>query len=201
MHSYKILLTATCLLPVLAYPFLPSVSRSGIRCEALFVWYGVVLGVLSFANGFLFRWELELWQITLVEIYAMAGYAVLLLPSSSEVKVDDLDLTARMLATEVVWYQTGVFQDTLLARKSGWMARASLQLFGGFFVGYLIFLATRDYLSGALFHFFTRRVSWWHWLPENGSDDEFGPGWSMFLVVAVVIAPLALFSGAIAGLQ
>lgn len=183
MLSCQILFPATCLLPVLAYPFLPSVGRSRLRCEALLVWNAVVLAAFLTVNRVIFRWQVELWPLIVMHMYGLAGFRALRVPWSRELKAEDLVCTAEHVVTWMFWGYLDLVMDTIEARESGWMALASLQFLGGFVVGYVARLAAGCYLSQALLHFVTRRVSWWRWLPEDGSDNEFGPCWSMFLAV------------------
>lgn len=132
----QILLAATCLLPVLAYPFLPSVGRSGLRCEALLVWNAVVLAVFLTVNMVIFHWQADLWPLVVMHMSGLAGFRALRVPSSHELKAEDLVSTAEHVVTWFLWGYLGIIMDIIEARESGWMALASLQFLGGFVVGY-----------------------------------------------------------------
>ncbi|XWW97998.1 hypothetical protein V2A60_005994 [Cordyceps javanica] len=201
MFNSRFLIGGVCLLPVLAYPFLPSVGRSGVRCEVLLLWNAAVLVAFLTANRLTVLWSVDLWPIVVMQLYGLVGFRALRAPSSREPEAEDFVSAAEHVVVWPLWASIGLVMDTINAREPGWVALALIQSLGGVFVGFLAKLAAARYLSEALRCFVTRQVSWWHWLPENGSSDEFGPPWSFFLAAAVAIAPLGLLVALAAGLH
>ncbi|OAA55696.1 hypothetical protein ISF_07801 [Cordyceps fumosorosea ARSEF 2679] len=138
-------------------------------------------------------------------MYGSAGFQALRVPSSRAPEAKDFVSAADYIVVWIYLDYLDLFEAIFEGHpESVWMARVSrvsIEYLSVAVVVLAAFLFSRRFLSQALLHFITRRVSWWHWLPENGGAKEFGPFWSVFLAMAVVMAPLALFTAAIAGVH
>ncbi|KAM3557028.1 hypothetical protein ARSEF4850_005267 [Beauveria asiatica] len=197
--SDQFLLTIIALLPIVAYPFLPSVGRSGVRCELFLIWSAVVPLTLLSAMRFYFEGpilKVEDYFFYLIYILAATGIQGLRVPSDRLPKPTDFDLVAGVLQSLVVFalidrFSNGIslFTPTCI----GWLSRLLYLLFAFFFtlavplVAFISWDAPR-----AFFKFSTRQVPEWYWLPENGAASDFAPAWSILLAIAVVIAPIVM---------
>lgn len=89
----------------------------------------------------------------------------------------------------------GLFSDlyTLEHAGTGWLAhllRLLTIIVGILVVSIAIYMCLDQLGPTMLFRFTTRQFPLWFWLPENGAPDDFGPGWSIALAIAVAVMPL-----------
>ncbi|OAA36338.1 hypothetical protein BBO_08215 [Beauveria brongniartii RCEF 3172] len=174
--SDQSLLYAIALLPIVAYPFLPSVGRSGVRCELFLIWSAVVPLTLMLAMRFYFEGpilEVEEYFIWLMYTLAMAGIQGLRVPSDRLPKPTDFNLAAGLpegflIFALIDFFSNGIplFTPTWI----GWLSRLLYLLFAFFFIlAVPLVVFTFWDAPRALFKFTTRQVSEWYWLPENGT--------------------------------
>lgn len=200
----RILSEILTILPLVAYPFLPSASRSGIRCEVSFIWTPVLVYIYLLTSSHNVDGSADpyplppTWQ-TIVPLYSLyIGIEAILVPSSREPKAADYNSLAKFFGLPCTYgllYCLGhnVYDIT----PDGYSRLACvLRLMALCLIASVLFSLFNHFLLDAaarlVFAFATRRVSWWCWLPENSDGDDFGPWWSFALAAFVVIAPLGL---------
>lgn len=222
--SYEFLLATIALLPIIAYPFLPSPPRSGVRCEFFLLWPGI-FGIL------LILIELCLWggpkeKITIAGYYptrpliicsTLAGLESFLMQAprvaiprpprdSDDFKLFyafNMSLQCAMgfvTTTPVVLFMDDLFPGYFPTTLGGWLEYLMRFLVIGFGVlalGFAGVVCLHEWGPPVLDRFIARRVSWWYWLPENGALDEFGPPWSMAIAALMVIVPVVAFFAAV----
>ena len=192
------------LLPFLAYPFLPSVGRSGIRCEYTLIWSHVIVFVYLCTSREMGRGSVgplfppPIWQLVAIYHSLWIGIESLRIPSNREPKVKDFNSLARLLGWNYSYgllYFFGYNIFDIAPAGYSWLAcifrlMVLVEVVVIFYSLFSYFL--EDHTARLLFVFTTRRVSWWYWLPENSYRDDFGPWWSFALAAVVAIAPLGL---------
>lgn len=192
------------LLPIIAYPFLPSVGRSGVRCEIFLIWPSLLIAALittirtiDLGSGKPV-FGIQLWQAILNFLSALAAIQGLRVPSSREPKPKGFSYTAEYLPVFFTYVFLKLFDDVFLLKPAevSWLfylLRLLMVSVGIVTMGFIVFLYLTDLATAMLFKFITRGVPCWYWLPENGAAEDFGPRWSIALAIAVAIAPLVLF--------
>ncbi|KAM3499597.1 hypothetical protein MY10362_007158 [Beauveria mimosiformis] len=197
--SDQSLLNAIALLPIVAYPFLPSVGRSGVRCELFLIWSAVVPLTLMLAMRFYFegpKLEVEEYFIWLIYSLALAGIQGLRMPSDRLPKPKDFNLVAGLPECFLIFALIDFFSNGMplfTPTWIGWLSRLLYLLFAIFFILAvpLVIFTSLD-VPRAYLKFTTRQVSEWFWLPENGAVRDFAPAWSILLAFAVVIVRIVL---------
>lgn len=196
------LLAVLIVLPIFAYPLLPSVGRSGIRCEIFLVWSSLLgIAILKTAAWAEIAPGLalgELWQGALLITTAAAGIEGLCAPRRGKAEPRDFHYAALVIQGfsilgAIDWFQDVVFPEA--AEAVGWpfyIFRLLIIVFGCLPIGLAFLMFLEIYARDVIHGFTTRRVSWWPWLPENGAAEDFGPAWSIALAIAVGLAPVAM---------
>jgi len=205
--SNKALLAVVAVLPVVAYPFLPSVGRSGVRCQIFLVWPSLfcfalvqIIRVLEWGSGRPYFGIDSPWLYTLLWCSTTAGLKGLLMPRGRKPKPEDFSFSATSVV--FIFYFSNLFDDVFVLghAETGWLGHLLRLLIinvGTIVVGYAFYWCLDELSTIFLFRFTTRQVPWWYWLPENGAADDFRPGWSIALAVAVAIMPLLVLFAAI----
>ncbi|KAF1739732.1 hypothetical protein CRV24_001668 [Beauveria bassiana] len=197
--SDQFLLNVIALLPIIAYPFLPSVGRSGVRCELFLIWSAVVPWTLILAMRFYFEGpilEVEEYFMWLTYVLAMAGIQGLRVPSDRLPKPTDFNLAAGLLQCSVIFGLINFFSNDISLLTPTWIGWLSRLLY--FLIAFIFILGVPFFVflswdaPTAFLKFTTRQVPEWFWLPENGAVRDFAPAWSILLAIAVVIVPLVL---------
>lgn len=191
-------------LPIIAYPFLPSASRLGFRCEIFLIWPFLLVATLTVAiratehgsEGH--KFGIDLWQGSLILVSASAGFRALCVPSGRKPKPRDFSRTAELLPVFSGVGLLVLFDDVFLLEPAELdllprLMRLLTVAVGICSVSLTIFFFFECQATAFIFKFTTRRVSWWYWLPENGADDDYGPCSSIVLAISVGITPLLLF--------
>ncbi|KAK8147923.1 hypothetical protein G3M48_000714 [Beauveria asiatica] len=199
----QFLLTVITLLPIVAYPFLPSVGLSGVRCELFLIWSSLVPVTLITAMRFGYGVpapEMGLWLSVLtfavMTFPARAGIRRLRVPHDSPPKPTYCVNTAVDMHCILSLALLSLLGDDALSAAPtwiGWLPHLLYLLIVLFVVvaaPFVVFLCWD--VTETIFKFTTRQVSWWYWLPENGAVRDFAPAWSIFLATAVVIVPILL---------
>lgn len=202
--SERLLVLLITILPILAYPFLPSASRLGFRCEMFLIWPFLLIAILTVtirateqgSKGHEF--VMDLWQSTLILVSASAGIHGFRVPSGRKPEPRDFSRTAELLPVLIGVGLLFLFEDVFLLKPAEIdlvprLLRLLTVAVGICSVSLMIFFCLNLKFTAFIFKFTTRHVSWWYWLPENGAADDFGPRWSIALAVFAGIAPLLLF--------
>ncbi|KAJ6780001.1 hypothetical protein PWT90_10461 [Aphanocladium album] len=199
------LITFMALIPIIAYPFLPSVGRSGVRCEIFFIWSCSVGFTLVKMAAYMQtdsdgpKLSIARWQALLFTLPMVAGVLGLRVPCIRKANAKDFSYLAGFLQTSGLFWGFDLAEKTLYPQQGvlGW------QLYILRLLGIILFLITvgaaaytivEHYVPVVVCHFITRHVSWWFWLPENGADEDFGPAWSIALAITVGAAPVLIFA-------
>lgn len=192
------------LLPAAAYPFLPSPSRSGIRCEFFLLWPCILYFMLPSLASTLTSADAPptlsgaaRGQVLVFLVVAAASIKGLLVPRDREPTPKDFSSAASTAQGGLFFTLLEAFQDLRYyeLRKTDSLLAAAPALFSffGLVLVFLVAYCVLDiYLPPVAMCFVTRQFPGWYWLPENGAKDDFGPAWSMGLAVAAIAAPVTI---------
>lgn len=195
------LLSVLVVLPIFAYPLLPLVGRSGIRCEISLIWSSLLSAAIiktaawtGIAPGMALG---ELWQGGLLILSAAAGIEGLCVPRSRRAKPQDFHYAAVAIQGFSLLGVVDHFLGAVLssAAEVGWplyIFRLWTSVVGFLAVGGVFLIFLEIYAKYLIHGLMTRQVSWWPWLPENGAAKDFGPAWSVALAIVVGLTPVAV---------
>ncbi|OAQ95779.1 hypothetical protein LLEC1_04985 [Akanthomyces lecanii] len=195
------LLAVLVVLPLFAYPLLPSARRSGIRCEMFLIWSSLLSAVIlktatwsKAAPGLVLG---EFWQGAMLTISATAGIEGLRVPRSRRAEPEDFHYAAKFMQGFALLRAVDWLLDAVgsAAAEAGWplyIFRLLTSVVGFMIVGGVSALFLEIHAKDMILRFMTRQVAWWLWLPENGAEEDFGPPWSIAAAVAVGLAPVAV---------
>jgi hypothetical protein len=205
--SSEAFITAGAVLPILAYPFLPSDGYArnwcGLLCWTSLPYFFFIHGLNALTWGFggpaIFH--LQFWMAPLNWCTTMAGLhgGLGAYQQGREPEREDFVAAANGALAIAPWTLLWFGWDYVFANDMASLWNVACVLAGATGVVVVIVVvygALLDSATTVCYHLATRRVRWWCWLPENGAENDFVSNWNVVLVIVVIVSAPILLIGA-----
>lgn len=213
--NYQMLFNIGAVIPLLLWPLLPSTFEEG-NFQLLLgtaVWHLLFLCLWKLAlwidqlvNGSSYcHWSIQFWVIPLLWCYIPAAIygkdVVMLGRTASERERLERFKDAAIFAFPVLPYgmfRLGYYYQSHVREHSQSIPDLLALLTLVAIVSYLIYEPFVELATTAYYRFTMRRIGACYWLPENGAQEDFEPGWSRALLVVLclnIVLAVFVFGG------